>query len=94
MKPVLVAVWFLLPCDSTVVEDHTTRTTTAIACPNTFREAAGPFLAEGWKPPAVPPFRQGATRTSEMPSYVYKDKPTVKKVKKTIKKKKKKKRKR
>jgi hypothetical protein len=53
MKSPLIVVWLLLPCDSTVIEDRTTNTTTVIACPNTFREGAGPYLAEGWTPPAV-----------------------------------------
>ena len=51
MKPVLIAVWLIAPCNSPVVEDPTARTTTVIACPNTFRESAGPHLAEGWTPP-------------------------------------------
>jgi hypothetical protein len=51
MKPVLITVWLLMPCESPVVIDPAARTTTVIACPNTFREAAGPFLAEGWTPP-------------------------------------------
>lgn len=51
MKPVLVAVWFLIPCVSEASVDHVSRTTTIQSCPDTFREAAGPFLAEGWRPP-------------------------------------------
>jgi hypothetical protein len=58
VKPVLMAIWLLHPCDSTVVTDHAARTTTVIACPDTFGEAAGPFLAEGWKPP--PPVQKRA----------------------------------
>ena len=46
-----VAVWLLLPCDSPVTTDHVARVTTVQSCPQTFGEAAGPFLAKGWKPP-------------------------------------------
>ena len=51
MKPVLVAIWILTPCVSEFTVDHVNRTTIVETCPYTFREAAGPFLAEGWRPP-------------------------------------------
>lgn len=46
-----VAVWLLIPCSSEVTTDPVTKVTTAEVCPYTFGEAAGPFLAKGWKPP-------------------------------------------
>ena len=55
MKPVLITVWLLMPCESPVVIDPAARTTTVIACPNTFREVAGPHLAEGLPPQAEKP---------------------------------------
>lgn len=56
MKPVLMAVWMLVPCDSDQRTDLAARTTTVYVCEKTFGEAAGPFIAEGWVPPpaAVP----------------------------------------
>lgn len=53
MKPVLVAIWALIPCESDHYTELTTRTTTVYSCQETFRELAGPFVAEGWVPPPV-----------------------------------------
>jgi hypothetical protein len=81
-----VAVWLLLPCDSPVTTDHVARVTTVQSCPQTFGEAAGPFLAKGWRPP------QGASASVAPPTKAVvpaKKKVTSKKVKKSSKRRKK-----
>jgi len=97
MTPKLMAVWLLFPCDSTIAHDYAMRTTTVIACPNTFGEAAGPFLAEGWKPPPValaPKPQAEAPFRKPVFKYEERKKAEAKKVAATPKKKKRKKKRR
>jgi hypothetical protein len=101
MNPKLMAVWLLFPCDSTVVEDLTARTTTVISCPDTFGEAAGPFLAKGPPPPvasapkpqAEAPFRKPILENSNKLSFQYEERKRAEAVKVATPPKKKKKRK-
>lgn len=75
----LIAVWMLLPCSSEVTTDPVTRVTTAEVCPYTFGEAAGPFLAKGWRPPQGASTPVQAKKPSKIKKKLYASKYSKKK---------------